>query len=70
MYIVIVGAMFKTKTVYGPFENFDHADQWVTSQDWIVKEQYHYEIVPLLQIQASKLKWRKAYKTFSPGCNL
>lgn len=49
MFIVIVGTLFGNKTVHGPFQNWDHANQWAS----VFVSNQHYEIVKLEKINES-----------------
>lgn len=43
MYIVIVGTLFGNKTLHGPFDDTEHANQWAS----VNVGNQHFEIVPL-----------------------
>ena len=43
-FVVIVGEMFGKKTIFGPFADMDHVNQWVSVNVGNQK----YEFVPLL----------------------
>ena len=54
MYVVIVGKMFGTKTVHGPFSTSAEADSWALDN----AQGQHSEVVPLEGIAAPPAKPR------------
>jgi hypothetical protein len=43
MFVIVVGTMFGPKTIHGPFEDAEHANQWAS----INVGKQPYEIIPL-----------------------